>query len=114
MIGTKNAIIGTILIGFLLAGAYYKYQYEKSIEELAEVKIARDSAIEQLNLLANGYAEQVKKVNDYQERISIITKANVKINSELESYKARVSALTIPEAEIESNKKTESILKGLR
>lgn len=114
MIGIRLAIIGTIAAGLIAGLMYYKYQYEHSIAELSEVQTARDSAIHQLNTLAEGYAEQVQKVNDYQERLSIISKANSKISSQLEAYRAKVNQMPLPDAEKESNTKTESILMELR
>ncbi len=114
MISVKYAILGTLILGVAGAGAYYKYQYEQSIEALTEVTLARDSAVNQLNLLAENYADQVKRVNDYQERLSTLSRANSKISSQLDAYKSRVQSMSAPEAEKESNIKTESILKELR
>lgn len=114
MIATKYIVIGTVIVTSLLGLAYYKYQYENKLIELAEVEIARDAAIAQLDILAKNYADQVQKTNDYQSRIAVITKANQKISSELDSYRTRISILPLPDAELEANKKTDSILQELR
>jgi hypothetical protein len=92
----------------------YKTSYEKTLVENAEVVIARDLAVNQLNTLAEEYANQTKKVNEYQERIRLIGIQNAKFQKELETYKKRITSLPKVTAEEEANQRTKMLLEGMR
>jgi hypothetical protein len=110
----STSILIVIVIG--LSGVVYMYKtsYEKTLVENAEVVIARDLAVNQLNTLAEEYANQTKKVNEYQERIRLIGIQNAKFQKELETYKKRITSLPKVTAEEEANQRTKMLLEGMR
>lgn len=105
-----------LVIILSLSGVVYMYKssYEQKIAENAEIAVARDSAISQLNTLSEEYEKQAKKVNEYQERIRIIGIQNAKFQKELDSYRKRILSAPKISAEEESNQKTKTLLEGMR